>query len=320
MTDFWRCVLTLTAGGLLGGLLFWTSGLLATEAPKTVAVGDEPPEDEKAKGGAVEVAKDLKAGKPGRFTQSVLNAFTGTGGAWAVALAQLWAKRFPKDRLLLDELELLATAIISGYAANKILPMVADRLTKEFVEQKATEVKQSANDAAEQREEAQKAATRTATVAQDANSSRIVSEAIEYLNPMGNQSEHQTADFIERLRKVLEREPTFRQAAILLGRMYAECVKDNAQAVAAMRSFIEAKKTAGEEDKNVSDAYWNVANYLEIEYQKSGKAELRTQAIDSLAASIRIVPGYKVDYATDEDFADLRKDPDARQRLPLVET
>jgi hypothetical protein len=308
VSDFWRCVLGVSVGGAIGGLLYWTSGYLTAVPPQDAAeeVDDQEkkPEDE---------SKPVLS--PGWL--GAANAFTGFGGAWAVALAMLWAKRMPVERTLLDELELLGTSIVAGYAGTKLLPMIADRLTKEFVEKSAKDAQKAANEAVSGAKQVAAAVVHVASAATDAKTSRLITEAIAYLDSSGNQTEHQTADYVARLQDVLSRQPTLRQAAVLLGRMYAQLMRDNQKAIGVMREFLAAKKKAGEEDEHVADAYWNLANYMEFEYAKSGSKDpaLRTGAIDALAESIRIAPGYKADYLKDDDFEKLREDPEAKKRL-----
>jgi tetratricopeptide (TPR) repeat protein len=274
MFDFWRVVLLLTSGGVIGGLLYWASVYLSNADKAGNASSNE-----------------WKASVP----FCLANAFMGIGGAWAALLAMLWAKRAPLGSATEDLLELLATSIVAGYAGNRILPVVADRLTKELLESTARKV---------------------TTAAKSANRSRVISEVLAYLDLRGSQTEHQTKNFIALLQAELKQNPEFREAAILQARVFAELKKDNRRAISILQDFIASKRRAGkEDDENVGDAFWNLANYFEEEFRLTGEPKDRQEAISALRESLRILPNYRSNYLEDEDFKELRDDPEAKSCL-----
>lgn len=286
-------MLVLSVGGFVGGLLYWTSLFLAG------SVNRRQDQTEEA------------AWNSGPLF-CLANVFTGIGGAWAAALAMLWAHRAPIGPDPEALLELLATSIIAGYAGNRLLPAVAERLTSELLKKSAEAAKINAA-AAKLDAEAAK------TEAEAATRSRLIAEGLAYLDVKGSQTQHQTDSFIIRLDSELRREPQFRQAAILLARMYAESRGDVAKAVTVLEDFIAARRqSVAMDDSNVADAYWNLGNYYEIQFAASDRKDrsLRLKAIGSLAESFRILPSYQSNLMQDPDFQDLIMDPDAKRLLP----
>ncbi len=113
MFELWRIFLLLDVGGVIGGLLYWTSSYLSSiNAPLGVPSNKWRP----------------------TWLFCVANAFMGVGGAWAALLAMFWARRAPLGRSPTDLLELLATSIVAGYAGNRILPVVAAGITQQLLE------------------------------------------------------------------------------------------------------------------------------------------------------------------------------------------
>jgi hypothetical protein len=285
--EFWRTVALIDVGGIVGGSLYWTSAYLS----HVVRSPDDASIDQWS----------------GSWQFWLANAFTGVGGAWAVLLAMLWASRAPLGSDAKEMLELIGTAIVAGYAGNRVLPAVADRLLKELIEN-ATKTTMAAAKSAK-------------TQADSAKQSRMVSEILAYLDSKGNQTDHQTDDYIAQLRATLSLDPTFRSAAILLARILDESKKDTAGAIEVLTAFIDAKsKAGGKDDSDVADAYWNLANYYEEEFKAGGGEDtsLRKKAIDSLQVSLKILPAYSESLKADPDFQDLLADP-ASKSLPLGE-
>jgi len=279
MHDLARVAILVSGGGGLGGLLYWTSLYLAS-------VGSP---DEKS-----------KVFLPTRIF-CFAHLFTGMGGAWAVLLATLWGKRASTAATLDEELQLIACSIVAGYAGNRLLPLVADQLTKQLLKD---------------------AERNTAKNARLAARSELTSEVYTYLDLSGSQSDHQTAKYQGRLKGELKKHPENRKAAILLARIYAELQKSPQGAIDVLQAFITAKTSTGKKaDADVADSYWNIANYYEELFRQSGgsKREYRDAAIDAVEQSIRIIPGYLQNLKADDDFSDFRNDPAAKKKLPALE-
>jgi hypothetical protein len=309
MSDYWRIVLVVSVGGMLGGLLYWTADYLHAIMPKASSAGKDGVQ---SNAGEARYNPALPVYR-WSFWLCAANAFTGAGGAWAAALAMLWARRMPVDKAPLeDQLLLLATSVLAGYAGNQLLPAMAARLTKELLERKTAEIQQAAAVAV-------KADANTELNAASAARSQLTSEVYTYLDVKGSQSDHQTLAYIDRLKAELQRNPTNRKAAVLLGRLYAE-LEDNATDAAEVLEHFIRNKTAGGQtaDTDVADTSWNLANYYEALFAKTGDRKWRTAAIEAVARAVEIAPGYLQNLKDDSDFESFRNDPEARKRLPAM--
>lgn len=271
-----RVVVLVTVGGGIGGLLYWTSLYLSS------ANAENP------------------AGRAFPKTRAFCFAqtFMGAGGAWALLLAMLWGKRAPLNDNIEDALQMFAGSLVAGFAGSKLLPMVADQLTKQFLKDVQKNAAKSADRAAR---------------------SELTSEVYTYLAPNGSQTVHQTKSYITQLRARLKQEPRDRKAAILLARVLSELQNDPKKSIDVLKSFIKAKlvKNASP-DGDVADAYWNIANYAEQLYGVTKLREHREAAIQALYESTKTAPGYLDNLRADPDFADLRQDVETKKKLPLL--
>ena len=274
MSDFWRVFLLLTAGGTIGGLLFWTSTYLSSI--------------------------NMPLGAPSnKWSPTALfcfaNAFMGVGGAWAALLAMFWARRVPLGRTPTDLLELLATSIIAGYASNRIMPAVASGMTQQLLE----------------------SATATAvSAAQSANRSRVLSEALAYLAPGASQTSNQTTHIIALLQAELKQSPESTESAILLARTLAERKKDSSSAINALKASTAANPSRTQsDDEAIATAFWNLAIYLEAEFQKTAQPQARQDAISALIEALRLAPSYRTNLAQEPALTGLRNDPSAKPLL-----
>jgi hypothetical protein len=277
MSDFWRVFFLLTAGGVIGGLLYRTSIFLST----THKITQNPLSDEQS-----------------TISFSIANAFMGIGGAWVVLLVLLLTKRAPLGLETDQLLELFATAMVAGYTGNRIFLAGAGKLTKELFESTAKKVNNAEK---------------------SANRSRVISEVLAYLDQGGNQTGHQTRNFVAALQAQLKLNPEFREIAILLARVLAELKNDKRSAIYVLQGFIATKRRSGkEDDENVADAFWNLANYFEEDFKKTGDRDSRQEAISAMGESLRILPDYRANYIEDGDFKDLRNDAKAKKLLYLA--
>jgi tetratricopeptide (TPR) repeat protein len=291
--DFWRTVVLVTTGGVLGGGVYLAS-IYISSIESTVSSG----------------SRKLQTG-----WFRVANLTTGAGGAWAGLLAMFWAHRVPLEGYPAQMLELLATSILAGYAGNRLLPAVAERLTSEFLKKSVETAKASA-------EHAKTSEDNVKEMAEITRRSALITESVAYLEKDSSHTVATTNQFIGKLEAELSWNPQFRQAAILLGRMYAEAKNQYDEAIAVMDRFIDAKRIhGGKGDDAVADAFWNKANFLEHQFKASGSAnaELRKRAIQCLDESLKIHPSYLTMLQEDEDFDDLRRDPLAAKFRRLQE-
>jgi len=222
----------------------------------------------------------------------------GIGGAWVVLLVLLLTKRAPLGLETDQLLELFATAMVAGYTGNRIFLAGAGKLTKELFESTAKKVNNAEK---------------------SANRSRVISEVLAYLDQGGNQTGHQTRNFVAALQAQLKLNPEFREIAILLARVLAELKNDKRSAIYVLQGFIATKRRSGkEDDENVADAFWNLANYFEEDFKKTGDRDSRQEAISAMGESLRILPDYRANYIEDGDFKDLRNDAKAKKLLYLA--
>ena len=276
MSDFWRVFILLTAGGVIGGLLYRTSIFLSI---------------------ANKITKNPLSNEQSSLSFSFANAFMGIGGAWVVLLCLLLTKRAPLGLETDQLLELFATSLVAGYTGNRIFLAGAGKLTKELFESTAKKVN---------------------TAQRSAHRSQIISETLAYLDQGGNQTSHQTRNFVALLQAELKRDPEFREIAILLARTLAELKGDRRSAIYVLQGFIATKRRSGkEDDENVADAFWNLANYFEEDFKLTGERDSRIEAISAMGESLRILPDYRANYIEDGDFKDLRNDAKAKKLLYL---
>jgi tetratricopeptide (TPR) repeat protein len=256
--DFWRTVVLVTTGGVLGGGVYLAS-IYISSIESTVSSG----------------SRKLQTG-----WFRVANLTTGAGGA-----------------------------------GNRLLPAVAERLTSEFLKKSVETAKASA-------EHAKISEDNVKEMAEITRRSALITESVAYLEKDSSHTVATTNQFIGKLEAELSWNPQFRQAAILLGRMYAEAKNQYDEAIAVMDRFIDAKRIhGGKGDDAVADAFWNKANFLEHQFKASGSAnaELRKRAIQCLDESLKIHPSYLTMLQEDEDFDDLRRDPLAAKFRRLQE-
>jgi hypothetical protein len=274
MSEFWRIFLLLTAGGTIGGLLYWTSIYLSS-------------------GNAAAINQSATWRPTALFCAA--NAFMGIGGAWAALLAMFWARRAPLGSSTPELLQLIAVFIVAGYAGNRILPAVAAGVTQQLLA----------------------SATETAlTAARSANRSRVITEAIAYLSPGAVPTEHQTASVIASLQSELHRSPASKDVALLLARTFAERRDDNQGAIAALQSFIAARRAVHRnDDEEIAAASWELASYFEAAFAKTGDTKLRENAIAALAECLRIEPAYRSSLANAPALKGLLDDTAAKSLL-----
>jgi hypothetical protein len=289
--QYWLIVFCVTAGGLFGGLLNWTAGYLSSASPVVDGTASQPP-------------TIFRKG----ISFLVANLYTGAGGAWGVLLAMLWAKRAPVDAVLTDRLELLATSIIAGYAGNRVLPLIADRLTKELIE-KAVEKTQANADSAEasrkSAKESEKMAQSSLTAAQRAAK---IAEINAYIARENKHSPGDSQRYIHDLEVMLNDDPYFRSASFALAALKWD-LGDVDAALKVLTDFITAKNqvnAGGGHD--TADAYWNIAWYCEEDSKKTGDAERHQQAVQAMVKSIAI---------DDPGFAHLRAAAEIKRALGL---
>jgi hypothetical protein len=231
------------------------------------------------------------------------NAITGFGGSMAAVLVTLWARRFPVFPYDVEGfLTLFSMGYIAGYAANKLLPAVADSLAD-----KLAQVAKEQRDLAEKTQSSIDAATHLSTQ---------LTRTYDYLQKAFF-IEEETKGLIQSLSELVRLHPTHRTLNILLGRLWDEAARDWKKALEIMQAFITNKLQLDQKDADLATAYWNAANYLVEGFQASKQPALLSQALEAMRQSILCAPEYREEFRKDEDFAVLRSLPEAQAILQV---
>jgi len=223
----------------------------------------------------------------------------GIGGATAVLLASLSVNKFTGSSDI-DLLALSALCFVAGSIGYRLLPMVAAQLEKRIGE------------AEKKAEEAVKKVEKTSDSVELA---KVVVSAMGVLDRKEQMPAivDQTIDNLERLSKEF---PTERSLHIVLGRMYREKKQDFDKAISVLRGFIKRKGKA--RDKDVADAYFNIACYQSLMAKvQTGEAKqkLIEEGLSALRSSLEIVPENDQDARTDDDLEELRAAPNFSEAL-----
>jgi hypothetical protein len=289
MLSFWVIAGWTTLGGCVGGLLYLISALLPKVAAGSAAAAT--PEKDSEPPSAV---LRLKRATWGTWLSHM---GIGVGGSWATMLAAVWAKRAPFTNDLDSHLGLIGTAVIGGFAGSRILPAVADRLTRELLE-KAVQESQASADSAEDSKQSAEDAKRKAESAQrqveaERRKAELVGKAAEanaYLSS-DRRSAADTIRYIGVLAAAMDEMPTVRQVAWALTWLHVENGNFD-EAVKTLEAFISAKNAVGQgKSKDVADAYWNIA-YCQVTRSQPSEENLAS-AKSALENSIAIEPEYR---------------------------
>ncbi|HVT97601.1 MAG TPA: hypothetical protein VHE33_08835 [Acidobacteriaceae bacterium] len=290
---FWLTIGLTAIPGILGGLTYGVSVYLK----------------------AVD-ARDDKWPPSGRLSGSVYfmaQGASGLGGAIAALLVILWAKRFPDN--LSDGVSLLnlaALAFVAGFAANRLLPMIADSVSNQL-----SKLIQKTDETATKADAAKEAVQRAeAKVKQATDLATVLVRASDYLRSKSFIPK-QTADLLTTLETLNKEFPTNRTLNILLARMYDEAAGKRAKAVEILKGFIDGKVKAGEgKDTDVAAAWWNIANYHEFDFTTAKTPALRASALEALDHALAIDKHtYYEKLTTDDDFKDLVASPEGQKLL-----
>ena len=119
------------------------------------------------------------------------------------------------------------------------------------------------------------------------------------------------------VREILAKDKLNRKATILIARYTTEVENTPPygleQAIGQLDEFIDAKRAAGQFDRDYADVLYNRACYasrLFAALEGPEKARPRMRALSSLAESVKIAPVNAEEAAGDHDFVPLRDDPE----------
>jgi hypothetical protein len=288
---FWLTIALTAIPGTLGGLTYGVSVYLK----------------------AIDVEKDKwpPCGHLTRNTFFFAQGVSGFGGAIAALLVIIWANRFP-DSLYEPKslLSLMATAFVSGYVANRLLPAIADS-----VYNKLARLAEKTDETASKVDDAKVAIARAeAKPKRAADLATVLVRASDYLRTK-TFVPTQTADLLATLSSLSQDFPTNRTLNILLARTCDEAAGNRDKAIEILQEFIAAKTKAQEgKDTDVAAAYWNIANYYEFDFEASHAAPLRVCALAALKKALEIDgQTYWEKLRTDEDFKNLLTSEEGKQ-------
>jgi hypothetical protein len=222
----------------------------------------------------------------------------GIGGGMAALLAALTVGRYLEPPKSTDLLSLTGLCFVAGYIGHRILPAVAARLEKDLSDTK--------KEVAETKKALSEAELATKQLQSQVDMGREVSRAQQILG-----GEQQTPPSeVERIRGSLEsfREnyPLDRSLAIVLGRLYMWILHDRARAIQVLREFIAQKQAANLRDRDVADAWFNIACYYCVEVDGRRVNGWEDEAISALKTSIEIAPSNVADATTDGNLVPLK--------------
>jgi ElaB/YqjD/DUF883 family membrane-anchored ribosome-binding protein len=298
--EFWLAIALTAIPGILGGVTYGASIFLKEiKAQRT----DWPP-----------------SGNLSKLSFFAAQALSGMGGSLAALLVTLWANRFPEQFYEIKTwLTLVCTGFVAGYVANRLLPAIADSLynrLKQLSDKadeagvKAEETRQAVNQANERVSAAEQKTKQAVQLATE------MVRARDYLAGKDFAQRSKTMAQIATLTELAESFPTNRTLNILLARLYDEAVGDRQNAIAVLTAFLEAKKKSGtDNDADMADGLWNLANYFEVEGQQRNDPALRTKAVETIQQSLQLVPAYYSDLMTDQDFAPLTNSEEGKAML-----
>jgi hypothetical protein len=227
----------------------------------------------------------------------------GIGGATAVLLASLSVNKFTGASDI-DLLALSALCFVAGSIGHRLLPIVAAQLEKRLgeAERKADEaVKQGAK-------------TRDSVgMASAVVTAMGILDRKEQLIAVVDQTIASLEDWSKEF-------PKDRAVHIVLARLYRNKKENLDKAISTLKNFIKRKGKS--RDKDVADAYFNVACYFSVKASQEvgveAKAKLIEEGIEALKYSLQISPENKPDAQSDADLKEVRTSPKFQDVLTSV--
>jgi tetratricopeptide (TPR) repeat protein len=223
----------------------------------------------------------------------------GIGGAFAVMLAIISASRYKDEATASNLLFLTSVCLVAGFVGERLLTAVARR-----VEDQIAAVDKKVDEKTEETQQYVKVQSNILAALQSLSTRNYEPTTIsQHIKDL--ESGRQQPQF--RLDRTLN---------IVLARLYADGRQDYDKAIAVLKEFIQEKTKQAPADVNVADAYFNIACYLvrKIKATPSGDtADLRKQALEALAQSVRITPQNAQDAPHDEDLEFFLGDPDFKK-------
>jgi hypothetical protein len=207
----------------------------------------------------------------------------GMGSAVGLLFVLHFLQLLHPDQTVDNVLFLISGCLIAGIAAQRLIPTLTDTLTRQL-------------------KMIEKEAEQTREVAEEAF---LLTQATATLDP--NIPKTDKLKMLSKMRAQLSKTPLDRALIILSGRLYRG-LGDLRGAVEVLETFVRNKESAGQIDKDVADALYNIACYYCLEWNKNKSAGTKTKSLDALRRSTQISPENKRDAIDDPDFDCLREE------------
>lgn len=215
------------------------------------------------------------------FTHIVM----GMGSAVGLLFLFHFLQLLHADQTVDNVVFLISGCLIAGIGAQRLIPALTNSMTEKLnlIEKEAEETKEIVEETA------------------------LLAKSAATLDPAASITERMKA--IDNIKAQLSRTPLDRSLNILLGRLYRR-VGDYSGAVGCLELFVKRKEDAGQIDRDLADALYNIACYNSLEWGAKKSQEAKRRALENLRRSAVILPENRNDAKNDADFADLRQDPE----------
>lgn len=216
----------------------------------------------------------------------VTQALIGTAGAMAAIFAFLTVGKTVGSSQQTDVLfsgaifYMASLSVVAGFIGNRLLPAVGLQLLQK-------QVARAQNKATDAEQKAEEAAKKSDAAVDITNMNRDVVAALGMLKmavPPGY-----TEQIIKSLEGHIKTFPLDRALHIVLGRLYAEKLKDPAKAISLLEKFVATRKTTGEKpNDDIAAALFNISCYYSVLYTDQRKEEHLQQVLTDLSESLTI--------------------------------
>lgn len=218
----------------------------------------------------------------------LLQAVVGMCGAFAVIFVFACTRWFEQDGGHAHALWLITLSVVAGYGSRRFMPIVSQKLERQMedLERKLEHG---------QRVESKKNADRDWV-------REMAEKALAVFGASANPTATEIGERIKDMKKVLERFPLERVAAIVAGRLLRKVSRLN-EAIQLQSEFIEKKRSAKQLDRDFADVLYNRACYRCILWAANPTESLLRAGLDDLKESVNTLPSNAQSAAEDDDFS-----------------
>lgn len=242
-----------------------------------------------------------------------VNGLIGVGGAIGVQFIIIGIQKFSSAATIENLLLVLSISLVAGFSARRLLPQISNKMARDLdvAKKKTEEIEKTIEKTEKKTADIDVTTKQTRMIAEEAE--RIAKETdkereegdeetfreLQALRPDATRFARQWA--IEHFTKATTSDPTNRESAIKLGRLY-KFNKDYLKGIETLTRFLDVK--GDEEDVDFADVLYNRACYKSLLWEQNKKkpATLRDEALEDLTKSISINPENKEEAKEDKDF------------------